>query len=192
MTNIPGSHPQIHWAPRLQKPSGLKSDSSFKSSHLKTGSWTLSRFAWASRMKRMLWFKAAITKAILPWGRERAGQVFLGQRFPPVSTLIPHRWSDNQKTALSWNHGPENCPCEAHRSGAVLMVYGLPTPVLTLCGQLEIRNVAVTPEREAAACQSGCFNVGMWAPCRQSLMCLFFFFNRARNMDFKNDKSLSS
>ena len=32
------------------------------------------------------------------------------------------------------------------------MVYGLPTPVLTLCGQLETRNVVVTPETEAAVC----------------------------------------
>lgn len=108
-------------------------------------------FSRGAEWKGCCGLKQLLPKQYYPEGEREQVQCFPGQRSPPVSTLIPHCWSDNQKTALSWNHWPENCgPCGACRSGAILMAYALPMPVLTICVQLETGSIVATPEREAA------------------------------------------
>lgn len=84
MSNTPGSHPQIHWAPRLQKASGLKSDSSFKSAHLKTGSWTLSRFFLSQQNE----------PDALVWSSHYQSNTILGAR---------------ESQSSSWARGPHLC-----------------------------------------------------------------------------------
>lgn len=186
--STPGSHPKFADSLGLRKHLDWK-DLSFNRIHLKTEAELWVDFSWASRMNRMLWFEAVITKAILPWGRDRVSP-FPGPEVPTCvdinsSSLV---WQSEDST-LSWNlklslrspsfrccsDGLWGCLCQSWHS----VVSWRPGTWWSLQRWRPLSARAV-----ALMLQYGLFVT--------NLTCHFFFKDRVRNLDFKNDKSLSS